>query len=377
MNPTLELAAELIRRRSITPDDAGCQELLANRLAASGFTIESMPFGEVANFWATRGEEGPLLCLAGHTDVVPTGPEENWQSPPFEPTERHGRLYGRGTADMKGGLAAMVTAVETFVHEYPDHHGRIAFLVTSDEEGPARTGTRKVVETLRERGEKIDWCIVGEPSSKEQLGDLIRVGRRGSLNGVITVNGVQGHVAYPELAKNPIHVIAPALAELAGIEWDQGQPPFPPTSFQVSNFNAGTGAENVIPGVATIAFNFRYSPAHSPESLQQAVKEILERHGVDYEIEWRDSGRPFYTEPGKLTDAVDAAVETVCGRKPVHSTGGGTSDGRFIAPAGADVVELGLVNASIHQVDEWTNVGDLHQLSSIYRRILEELLIHG
>ncbi|MDX1442772.1 MAG: succinyl-diaminopimelate desuccinylase [Gammaproteobacteria bacterium] len=374
MNPTLELTAELIRRRSVTPEDAGCQELLANRLAAMGFTIEHMPFGDVQNFWATRGNDGPLLVFAGHTDVVPTGPEENWQSPPFEPTERNGRLYGRGTADMKGGLAAMVTAVEAFLHEHPDHRGRIGFLITSDEEGPARDGTRRVVETLAERGEKIDWCIVGEPSSRDRLGDLIRVGRRGSLNGVLTVNGVQGHVAYPDLARNPIHAVMPALAELVAIEWDHGQPPFPPTSLQVSNFDAGTGAENVIPGSASIRFNFRYSPAQTVESLQQGVTQVLDRHGVDYDIEWRESGRPFYTEPGTLIEAVDAAVEGVLGIIPEHSTGGGTSDGRFIAPAGADVVELGLINASIHQVDEWTNVGDLHQLSNVYKRILHELL---
>lgn len=374
MNPTLELTAELIRRRSVTPDDAGCQEMLANRLAASGFTIESMPFGEVRNFWATRGDSGPLLVFAGHTDVVPTGPEEKWNSPPFEPTERHGRLYGRGVADMKGGLAAMVTAVEAFIAGHPDHAGRIGFLITSDEEGPARDGTRKVIETLQARGEQIDWCVVGEPSSRERLGDLIRVGRRGSLNGVLRIKGVQGHVAYPDFADNPIHAIAPALAELVAIEWDEGQAPFPPTSFQVSNFTAGTGAENVIPGEAEICFNFRYSPAHTPETLQQAVVEILDRHEVEHEIEWRDSGRPFYTEPGTLITAVDKAIETITGGTPEHSTGGGTSDGRFIAPAGADVVELGLINASIHQVNEWTNVGDLHQLSLIYRKILEELL---
>ena len=375
MNPTLELTAELVRRRSITPADAGCQEMLANRLAASGFTIEHMPFGEVENFWATRGDSGPLLVLAGHTDVVPTGPEDKWHSLPFEPTERHGRLYGRGVADMKGGLAAMVTAVEAFIAEHPDHAGRIGFLVTSDEEGPARDGTRKVIETLQERGESIDWCIVGEPSSRDRLGDLIRVGRRGSLNGKLTVKGVQGHVAYPDLATNPIHAVAPALAELVAIEWDQGQAPFPPTSFQVSNINAGTGAENVIPGEAGVCFNFRYSPAHTPETLQQAVIEILDRHSIEYSIEWRDSGRPFYTEPGQLIAAVDKAIETITGGTPEHSTGGGTSDGRFIAPVGADVVELGLINASIHQVNEWTNVGDLHQLSLIYRKILEELLV--
>lgn len=379
MNPTLELLAELIRRRSVTPDDAGCQELLANRLAASGFTIEHMPFGEVENFWATRGQrddsDGPLLVFAGHTDVVPPGPESAWSSAPFEPTERHGRLYGRGAADMKGGLAAMVTAVETFVHEHPAHAGRIGFLITSDEEGPAQDGTRRVIDALQQRGERIDWCVVGEPSSQEKLGDLIRVGRRGSLNARLTVKGKQGHVAYPQLARNPIHAAMPALAELAATEWDRGQAPFPPTSFQVSNLNAGTGAENVIPGEAEILFNFRYSTAHTPESLQAKVTEILGRHGVDYDISWRDSGRPFHTGPGRLIDAVDAAIQDVTGNTPEHSTGGGTSDGRFIAPTGADVIELGLINASIHQADEWTWIADLEQLSSIYYRIMTNLLI--
>lgn len=374
MSKTLELAIDLIRRRSVTPEDGGCQQLLASRLAAIGFSIEPMPFGEVQNFWATRGDSGPMLVFAGHTDVVPTGPEEQWQSPPFDPDQRDGRLYGRGAADMKGGLAAMIVAVEEFVAARPQHPGRLGFLLTSDEEGPARDGTRKVMETLQQRGESFDWCIVGEPSSRDRLGDLVRVGRRGSLNGKLRVQGVQGHVAYPDLARNPIHALAPALQELAGREWDKGEPPFPPTSFQVSNINAGTGAENVIPGEARLDFNFRYSPAHSPESLQQEVTEVLERHGIEFEIEWRESGRPFYTGPGRLTEAVDAAVEAVTGLQPEHSTGGGTSDGRFIAPAGIDVIELGLLNASIHQVDEWTNIDDLDTLAKIYRDIIERLL---
>jgi succinyl-diaminopimelate desuccinylase len=377
MSPTLELARALIRRPSVTPNDAGCQDLMAERLAALGFTIEPMPFGEVTNLWARRGDSGPLLCLAGHTDVVPPGPLEDWTSPPFEPTIRDGRLYGRGAADMKGSLAALVTAVGDFVAEHPRHRGSIAFLLTSDEEGPSVDGTVRVVERLQARGERIDWALVAEPSSRERLGDTIKNGRRGSLNGFLTVHGKQGHVAYPQLAKNPFHACAQALADLCAEVWDQGNAHFPPTSLQVANLNMGTGAENVIPGRLTAQFNLRFSTELTAEVIDQRVRRILDAGGFDYDLQWRLSGNPFITPAGELVEATRAAIAEVQGIETHLSTSGGTSDGRFIAPLGAQVVELGPINASIHQVDEHVGVEDLERLSVIYRGILERLLVQG
>jgi succinyl-diaminopimelate desuccinylase len=374
MPQALELTQQLIARRSVTPADEGCQQLIAERLAVAGFRIESLPFGNVENLWARRGEAAPVLCFAGHTDVVPTGPLEEWRSDPFVPAIRDGMLYGRGAADMKSGLAAMVTAAEAFSAEYPDHRGSIAFLITSDEEGPSVDGTRRVVDTLRGRGERIDWCVVGEPSSEAMIGDTIKVGRRGSLSGRLTVHGVQGHVAYPQLAENPVHILAPALAELTRREWDRGTEHFQPTTFQVSNLNAGTGAPNVIPGELKARFNLRYSPVQTLDQLKATVEEILKRHGVRYSLEWFLSGEPFYTAPGELSDAVGDAVAQVTGVRPKLSTGGGTSDGRFIAPLGAQVVELGVVNASIHKVDECVAVGDIDALQRIYLNVLRRLL---
>ncbi len=374
MSATLDLARELIRRRSVTPEDAGCQALMCQRLAAIGFAIEPLPFGAVSNFWARRGSESPLLCFAGHTDVVPSGPEADWSSPPFEPSIRDGRLYGRGAADMKGSLAAMITAVEAFVAEHPQQRGSIAFLITSDEEGPAKDGTARVVERLQARGEKIDWCLVGEPSSSALLGDVIKNGRRGSLNAHLRVDGRQGHVAYPQLADNPIHRAAPALAALAAQQWDAGNEFFPPTSFQISNLNSGTGATNVIPGRLEALFNFRFSTEVAAPQLQAAVEGIFAAQGLDCDIAWRLSGEPFITAPGELTAAAIAAVEASCGLTPKLSTSGGTSDGRFIAPTGAQVIELGPINASIHQLDEHVNIADLDALSAIYQRILANLL---
>lgn len=374
MSATLDLARDLIRRRSVTPHDEGCQALMCERLAACGFEIEPLVFGEVTNFWARRGTEAPVLCFAGHTDVVPTGPEANWSSPPFEPTIRDGKLYGRGAADMKGSLAAMITAVEAFVAEHPNHRGSIAFLITSDEEGPAKNGTVKVIEHLEARGEKIDWCLVGEPSSTALLGDVIKNGRRGSLNAHLRVKGHQGHVAYPHLADNPIHRAAPALADLAAREWDAGNAFFPPTTFQISNVNSGTGVTNVIPGELETLFNFRFSTEVTAEELQTAVEGIFAAHELDYEISWKLSGKPFITEPGVLTAAAIAAVEAACGITPKLSTSGGTSDGRFIAPTGAQVIELGPINASIHQVDEHVDVVYLDRLSEIYQNLITELL---
>lgn len=372
--PVAALTSALIARESVTPEDAGCQALLAERLEAAGFTCEAMPFGEVENLWARRGETGPLLCLAGHTDVVPPGEIEEWQSEPFVPTVRDGRLYGRGAADMKGGLAAMVVAAERFVADRPGHAGSIAFLVTSDEEGPARNGTRRVVEALSQRGETIDWAIVGEPSSRERLGDTIRIGRRGSLSGLLTVRGVQGHVAYPQFADNPVHRALPLLSELCRRQWDAGNDYFPPTSFQVVRIEASGGMNNVTPGSLDARFNFRYSTEWTHEELQTAVEEILGRHEIDCELRWHLSGEPFLTPPGRLTDAVSAAVRESAGTEPELSTAGGTSDGRFLAPAGAEVVELGLVNATIHQVDENVSLEDLPRLATMYQRILESLL---
>ncbi|MCK7576107.1 MAG: succinyl-diaminopimelate desuccinylase [Chromatiales bacterium] len=375
MSPTLELACELVRRPSVTPEDCGCQELIAERLAAIGFTVEPLPFGEVTNLWARRGSEGPLLCLAGHTDVVPAGPLDLWDSDPFDPVIRDGMLHGRGAADMKGSLAAMVTAVESFVAAHPEHPGSIAFLLTSDEEGPAVNGTVKVVERLQQRGEHIDYALVGEPSSREQLGDSIKNGRRGSLSGFLTIHGKQGHVAYPHLAKNPFHAAADALAALCAEVWDQGNAYFPPTSFQIANLNMGTGAENVIPGQLEAQFNLRFSTELDPETIKRRVRAILDQGDFDYELSWRLSGHPFLTTPGALVEAARAAIREVCGIETELSTGGGTSDGRFIAPTGAQVLELGPLNATIHQVDECVAVEDLEQLHRIYGRVIERLLL--
>jgi succinyl-diaminopimelate desuccinylase len=374
MSQALELTQNLLARRSVTPLDEGCQQLIAQRLTAAGFLIESLPFGNVENFWARRGREGPLFCFAGHTDVVPTGPLEEWHSDPFVPAIRDGLLYGRGAADMKSGLAAMVTATEEFVATHPGHQGSIAFLITSDEEGPSVDGTRRVADVLRQRGERVDWCVVGEPSSEVSTGDTIKIGRRGSLSGRLTVHGVQGHVAYPHLAENPVHTLAPALAELTGREWDRGTEHFQPTTFQVSNLNAGTGAPNVIPGELKARFNLRYSPVQTLEKLKATVEEILRRHGVRYTLEWFVSGEPFYTPQGVLSAAVGDAVAAVTGARPKLSTGGGTSDGRFLAPLGAEVVELGVVNASIHKVNECVRVSDIDALHRMYFNVLARLL---
>jgi len=376
MSAVFDLTAELIRRRSVTPDDAGCQALLAGRLARVGFKVEHLRYGDVDNVWATHGEGGPLLMFLGHTDVVPTGPAESWRSDPFEPAVRDGYLYGRGAADMKGSVAAMALALEAFVSAHPDHRGRVGFLMTSDEEGPTNLdGVRKVAEHFRASGERIDWCVVGEPSSKERLGDLIRVGRRGSLSATLTVRGIQGHVAYPEKAKNPIHAFAPALTELAAEQWDAGNADFPPTSFQVSNLNAGTGASNVIPGALIALINFRYSTASSADELRARVERILDRHALDYSLAWNLSGEPFLCPAGgALRDTVVSVCRDLCGVEPEQSTGGGTSDGRFIAPLGAEVVELGPVNATIHKVDECVAVADLDKLPLLYQAICERLL---
>ena len=375
MSATLELTQDLIARRSVTPADEGCQAVMIERLRAIGFQIEPLPFGNVTNFWAWRGREAaPVLCFAGHTDVVPTGPLEEWRSDPFVPTLREGMLYGRGAADMKSGLAAMITATEAFVAAHPAHRGRIAFLITSDEEGPSVDGTKRIAALFAERGERIDWCVVGEPSSERALGDTIKIGRRGSFSARLTVHGVQGHIAYPHLAENPVHTLAPALAELTQHVWDAGTEHFEPTSFQVSNLNAGTGAPNVIPGELKARFNLRYSPVQTLAGLKQTVEDILRKHGVRYTIEWYLSGEPFYTPPGVLSEAVCAAIEAVRGAAPQLSTGGGTSDGRFIAPLGAEVVELGVINASIHKVNECVRVADIDALHQMYFNVLENLL---
>lgn len=371
---TLALACELIARDSTTPDDAGCQQLMGHRLASCGFTLEPMRFGEVHNLWARRGIEQPVLCFAGHTDVVPTGPLAHWDHPPFQPVVRAGLLYGRGAADMKGSLAAMVVAVERFVEAYPEHRGSIAFLITSDEEGPAVDGTVRVVETLTERNEKIDWCIVGEPSSTELVGDVVKNGRRGSLNARLLIKGLQGHVAYPHLTRNPIHLAAPALAELAAEVWDQGNAFFPPTSFQISNIHSGTGATNVVPGELEALINFRFSTESTVESLQERVSIILDRHDLDHDLEWSLSGLPFLTEPGTLLTGVRAAIREVTGREAQISTSGGTSDGRFIATMGTQVVELGPLNATIHQLNEHVSVNDLEILTDLYYTTMKQLL---
>ena len=374
MSAILELTSDLIRRVSVTPDDAGCQSVIAQRLSRAGFSTEHLRYGDVDNLWATHGEAGPVLVFLGHTDVVPSGPADAWRSPPFEPTIRDGRLYGRGAADMKSGVAAMTIALEEFARAKPAHAGTLALLLTSDEEGAAKNGVRRVAEEFRRRDQRIDWCVVGEPSSRERLGDLIRVGRRGSLTGRLHVRGVQGHVAYPDRARNPIHAIAPAFAELAAERWDDGDDSFPPTSFQISNIQSGTGADNVIPGELHAIFNFRYGTASTAGSLRERVEATLRRHAVDFEIDWWLSGEPFLTREGRLREAVVAAIGEHCGTTPEASTGGGTSDGRFIAPFGAEVVELGPVNASIHKIDESVALDELERLPALYMAICESLL---
>ena len=371
---TISLAMELIGRASVTPDDKGCQELMISLLEPLGFKVERLRFGEVDNFWLRKGTEAPVIAFAGHTDVVPTGPEAKWDNPPFEPAIIDGMLHGRGAADMKGSLAAMVIACEDFLAEHPNHKGSIAFLITSDEEGPAKNGTVKVIEHLEARNEKIDWCLVGEPSSTERVGDIVKNGRRGSMHGLLSIRGIQGHVAYPHLAKNPVHEVALAIADLTGEEWDQGNEFFPPTSFQIWQIHAGTGATNVIPGECQVNFNFRFSPEVTDHSLQQRVLDILDSHTLGYDIEWQISGQPFLTRPGKLVDACQTAIMAETGINTRLSTSGGTSDGRFIAPTGAQVVELGPVNATIHKVNECVKAEDLDTLHRIYKGILAELL---
>lgn len=379
LSPTLALACELIRRPSVTPVDADCQQMMMQRLDACGFALEPMRIEEVDNFWALRqgrdGANGPVLCFAGHTDVVPTGPEQAWQHQPFDALiDADGMLCGRGAADMKGSLASMIIATERFVADHPDHRGSIAYLITSDEEGPAHHGTKAVVERLKARNERLDWCIVGEPSSTTLVGDIVKNGRRGSLGATLSVRGKQGHVAYPHLAKNPIHLAAPALAELTAEHWDNGNDFFPPTSFQISNINGGTGATNVIPGELKVIFNFRFSTESTVEGLQQRVAAILDKHGLEWHIDWALSGLPFLTQPGELLDGVAAAIRAVTGRETTPSTSGGTSDGRFIATLGTQVVELGPVNATIHQVDERVLASDLDVLTEIYYQTLVRLL---
>jgi succinyl-diaminopimelate desuccinylase len=371
----LELTSDLIRRRSLTPDDAGCQALIAQRLRGMGFAVEVLRYGDVDNLWATHGQGDPVFVFLGHTDVVPSGPEGNWSSPPFEPRVRDGRLYGRGAADMKSGAAAMTLALEAFVAEHPDHPGTLALLLTSDEEGPLnRDGVKRVAEEFRRRGQRIDWCVVGEPSSAQRLGDVVRVGRRGSLSGRLVVHGVQGHVAYPDKVRNPIHLVAPALAELATTGWDEGNAEFPPTSFQISNVHSGTGALNVVPGALEACFNFRYCTASTAQSLRERTETILRKHGLQFDLDWDLSGEPFLTRAGALRSAVTVTIEEVCGITPKADTGGGTSDARFIAPLGAEVVEVGPINATIHKVDEHIAVDELETLPRLYQRIIEKLL---
>lgn len=375
MSLVIDVAKNLINRRSVTPEDAGCQEYMKAWLDESGFSHEDMVFEDTTNLWSRRGSDGPLLCFAGHTDVVPSGPEDVWQTPPFVATEKDGYLHGRGAADMKGSLAAMVTGCLQFVANHPDHRGSIALLLTSDEEGPAVNGTVKVVEVLCNRKEIIDWCIVGEPTSREQTGDVIKNGRRGSLGGKLTIHGVQGHVAYPHLADNPIHRAADIVTRLATQTWDEGNEFFPPTTFQVSNLNSGTGATNVIPGQAEIDFNFRYSPESTVESIKKRVNALCQQVWTNYEIDWSKPNLPFQTQSGELVDAVSAAIYAVTGLTTELSTEGGTSDGRFIATTGAQVIELGPVNRTIHQIDEQVAVADLDKLASIYQKLLENLLL--
>jgi succinyl-diaminopimelate desuccinylase len=372
---TVELTIELMRRPSITPNEAGCLHLIAERLTAFGFNNEWLSFGEVQNLWSRRGHAKPLLVFAGHVDVVPTGPVEKWRYDPFQPTIEDGYLYGRGASDMKSGVAAMVTAAERFVTAHPEHAGSIAFLLTSDEEGVATHGTVKVVETLMNRGETIDWCMVGEPSSKEKLGDILKNGRRGSLTGRLTIQGVQGHIAYPELADNPIHRFAPILNALCTQQWDRGNAFFPPTTFQISNINAGTGATNVIPNHLNVIFNFRYSTEVTHDDLKQKISELLNKYPIQYDLTWEHGGLPFLTAAGELLDATQAAVHEVCGYHAQLSTAGGTSDGRFIAPTGAQVIELGVNNTTIHKVNECVSLTEIDTLSEIYQRILARLLL--
>jgi succinyl-diaminopimelate desuccinylase len=374
MSKTLALTCELMSRASVSPADGGCQALMSARLEAMGFQVEHLRFGPVENFWARRGTQSPLFCFAGHTDVVPPGPLEEWHSDPFSPAIRDGVLYGRGAADMKSALAAMLTGSEEFVAQYPEHRGSLAFLITSDEEGPSVDGTRRVVEVLRARSENIDWCLIGEPSSEDSLGDTIKIGRRGSLSGRLTVHGVQGHIAYPQFADNPIHAAAPALAELSSRTWDNGNAHFQPTTFQVSNIAAGTGAPNVIPGELKARFNLRFSTEQTVETLKASVEDILRRHRVKYSLDWFISGYPFLTVPGTLSEAASRAVQEQLKILPKLSTSGGTSDGRFIAPMGAQVIELGMTNATIHKANECVRVADLEPLHRIYRRTLELLL---
>jgi succinyl-diaminopimelate desuccinylase len=371
---TLSLLTDLIARPSVTPDDQGCQQLLIERLSAIGFECETLIFEDVTNLWARRGNSAPLLAFIGHTDVVPTGPLDEWHSDPFKPEIRDGLLYGRGAADMKSGIAAMVTACERFVKQQPGHNGSIALLITSDEEGPALNGTIKVIETLEARGEKIDWALVGEPSSTSQLGDVVKNGRRGSIGAALTVNGVQGHVAYPHLADNPVHRAMPALTELCELEWDRGNEFFPATSFQISNMNAGTGAHNVIPGQIEVNFNLRYSTELDHQKIIDITETILEKHDLDYSIDWQHSGYPFLTAEGALVEAAKLSIKAITDLDTELSTAGGTSDGRFVAPTGAQVLELGPVNASIHKINEHVRVSDLDQLSEIYQGILAKLL---
>ena len=375
MNNTLDLAKSLISQASITPDDKGCQSIMIERLKKIGFEVHSLKFADVDNFWATRGSSGPIFAFAGHTDVVPAGNEDEWNTVPFEPTIKDGYLYGRGAADMKGGLAAMVTATESFVKDNPNHKGTIAFLITSDEEGVAINGTVKVMDYLKEKNQKIDYCLLGEPSSTSVTGDVIKNGRRGSLNGVINVNGKQGHVAYPHLAKNPIHLFSQALSDLCSQEWDSGNEYFPATSFQVSNIHSGDGVTNVIPGKAKIMFNFRYSTETTKEELMAKVHEILDNHKIEFTIDWAQSGYPFLTPVGDLVSACVSAVEEIKDITPELSTSGGTSDGRFIAQEGTQIVELGPVNATIHQVNESILVEDLEDLSHIYSKVLSKILV--
>lgn len=371
----LALAKALINRRSVTPEDAGCQQMMADYLSPLGFSIEDLSFHDTQNIWARKGNDGPVFCFAGHTDVVPSGPEENWQTPPFVATEQDGYLHGRGAADMKGSIAAMLVATKRFIQAHPQHKGSIAFLITSDEEGPFINGTTKVIDTLEARNEKITWCLVGEPSSTETLGDVVKNGRRGSLTGDLQVLGIQGHVAYPHLAKNPIHEAALALAELADAHWDNGNASFPPTSFQISNINGGTGAGNVIPGELQVCFNFRFSTEVSDQQLIDRVRVVLDKHQLEYEISWTFNGQPFLTDSGELVEATQQAIEHITGRATQLSTAGGTSDGRFIAPTGAQVIELGPVNATIHKIDENVKITDLEQLVDVYENILLRLLV--
>ncbi|MGS0674292.1 succinyl-diaminopimelate desuccinylase [Shewanella sp. 0m-4] len=373
-SPVLSLAKDLISRQSVTPLDEGCQQLMADRLADAGFNIESMVFEDTTNMWARRGTQSPVFCFAGHTDVVPVGDLKQWHTPPFEPVVIDDYLHGRGAADMKGSLAAMMVAAERFVKRFPDHQGSIAFLITSDEEGPFINGTTRVIDTLEARNEKITWSLVGEPSSTHKLGDIVKNGRRGSLTGNLTVKGIQGHVAYPHLADNPIHKAAPALDELARMKWDNGNEFFPPTSFQIANINGGTGASNVIPGALEVMFNFRYSTEVTAEILIARVLNILDAHGLEYDIDWVFNGLPFLTGDGPLLEATKAAIKKVTGTDTDPQTSGGTSDGRFIAPTGAQVIELGPVNATIHKVNECVKISDLELLTDCYEAILENLL---